>query len=220
MSHRRAGRRNREAPRRSTPGNSTSTTRRVSFYRVPLVCEAAPYIGCGTLAKPVLEALERHPGISKAWLNSAGNVIAVAGAARGRGLALELLRRHRIKAEPLRGEPLEIALRAFASGSGWHRAAEVDRLSDEEARAIARRLTARLSARTRMAGPRTSALENAIAAACAHELINNPARSAPARKQRLAKAILAAAQGHLDDPLLATFADLVRLGHRPLPGEE
>lgn len=192
----------------------------MSFYRVPLVCEAAPHLACGTRAKPVLQDLERQPGIGEAWISRAGNVIAVEGTAKGRGSALEVMSRHRIKAEPLRGQPLEIALRAFASSSGWHRFAEMDRLSDEEARAIARRLSARLRARTDMAETRTSALENAIAAACANELINNPTRSAPARKQRLAKAILAATQGHLDDTLLGTFAALVRLGHRPLPGEE
>lgn len=167
-----------------------------------------------------MEDLERRPGVSEAWLNRVGNLIAVAGTAEGCESALAVLRRHRIKAEPLRGEPHEIALRAFASGSGWYRAAEVDRLRNEEARAIARRLTARLHARTEMAEVRTSALENAIEAACAHELINNPTQSAPARKRRLAKAILAAAQKHLDDTLLGTFADLVRLGHRPFPGEE
>lgn len=209
-----------EAPRDTTGSQPTTAARRVSFYRVPLVCEAASDLGCGTRAKPVLQDLKHLPGVSDAWLNRTGNLIAVAGTAIGRGSALELLRRHRIKAEPLRGEPHEIASRAFASGSGWHRAAEVDRLSDEEARAIARRLTARLRASTQIAEARTNALENAIEAACAHELINNPAQSAPARKRRLAKAILAAAQKHLDDTLLGTFADLVRLGHRPLLGEE
>ncbi|MEX2239498.1 MAG: hypothetical protein WD775_02270 [Burkholderiales bacterium] len=199
---------------------SKTSTDRMSFYGVPLVCEAAPRFGCGTRAKPVLRDLERHPGVSEAWLNRAGNLIAIAGSAKGRRAVLEVLRRQRIKAEPLRGEPLEIASQGFASGLGWYRAAEVDRLSEEEARTIARRLTARLGTKTQMARTRINALENAIEAACAHELIDNPAQSAPARKRRLAKAILAAARRHLDDTLFGTFADLVRLGHRPLPGEE
>lgn len=197
-----------------------STAREVSFYRVPLACEAAPRLGCGTRAKPVLQELERHPGIIKAWLNGAGNLIAIAGTVKGRRAALGALRRRLASVEPLRGEAREIALSTLASGSGWYRAAELDRLSEEEARAIARRLTARLCASTDINPARTAALENAVQAACARELIGNPAQSAPARKQRLAKAILAAARGHLDDALLETFADLVRLGHRPLPGED
>lgn len=209
-----------KASRDGTGSKSTTAVDRVSFYRVPLVCEAAPQLGCGTRAKPVLQDLKRQPGVGEAWLHRAGDLIAVAGTARGRESALELLRRHRIKAEPLSGEPLEMALRAFASGSGWHRAAEVDRLSAEEARAIARRLTARLRARTEIAEARINGLEKAIEAACAHELINNSTQSAPVRKRRLEKAILAAAQKHLDGTLHGTFADLVRRGHRPLPGEE
>ncbi len=193
---------------------------RMSFYRVPLVCEAAPRFGCGTRAKPVLRDLERRPGVNKAWLNRAGNLIAIAGTAKGRRAALGVLRTRGIKAALLHGESLEIASKGYASGSGWYRAAEVDRLSEEEARAIARRLTARLGARTEMAQTRIKALASAIEAACAHELINHPAQSAAARKRRLAKVILAAARRHLDDALFGTFADLVRLGHRPLPGEE
>ena len=219
MTHRVAKQHRGEASRDRTGSKLTTAARRVSFYRVPWVCKAAPHFGCGTRAKPVLQDLKRQPGVSEAWLNRAGNLIAIAGTAKGRGSALEVLQRHRVKAEPLRDEPFEIALRGFASGSGWYCAAEVDRLSYKEARAIARRLTARLCARTEMAQTRTKALENAIEAACAHELINNPTQSAPARKQRLSKAILAAAQKHLDDALLGTFADIVRLGHRPLPGE-
>ena len=219
MTHRVAKQHRGKAPRGRTDSKSTNAADRMSFYRVPLVCKAAPRFGCGTRAKPVLQGLKRQPGISEAWLNRAGNVIAIAGSTRGRGSALEVLRRHRVKAEPLRGEPLETALRTFASSSGWYCAAEVDRLSYEEARAIARRLTARLCARTEMAQTRTNDLENAIVAACAHELINNRTQSALARNKRLAKAVLAAAQRHLDDTLFGTFADVVRLGHRPRPGE-
>jgi hypothetical protein len=36
----------------------------VSFFRVPLRCGMAPEIGCGSLARPLLVALERIPGIT------------------------------------------------------------------------------------------------------------------------------------------------------------
>jgi mercuric ion transport protein len=50
---------------------------RISFYTVPLVCGAAPEIGCGSRAKPILRELERNPAVADAWLNRPGTVIAV-----------------------------------------------------------------------------------------------------------------------------------------------
>jgi hypothetical protein len=34
--------------------------KRVSFYQVPLVCPAAPHIGCGSASKPLLLELESN----------------------------------------------------------------------------------------------------------------------------------------------------------------
>jgi hypothetical protein len=53
---------------------------RVSLFQVPLQCPAAPEIGCGSKAKPILAALERDSTITEAWLNKAGTVLAVVGA--------------------------------------------------------------------------------------------------------------------------------------------
>src|SRR5260221_12398462 len=51
----------------------------VSLFRVPLRCGMAPEIGCGSLARPLLVTLERTPGITEAWLNQAGTMLAVVG---------------------------------------------------------------------------------------------------------------------------------------------
>src|SRR5262245_37566646 len=51
----------------------------VSLFRVSLPCGFAPKIGCGNLARPLLLALERIPGITEAWLNQAGTLLAVVG---------------------------------------------------------------------------------------------------------------------------------------------
>lgn len=48
-----------------------------SFYAVPLVCRAAPEIGCGSRAKPILQELRQHRAVSEARLNRPGTVIAV-----------------------------------------------------------------------------------------------------------------------------------------------
>jgi len=196
----------------------------VAVFQVRLRCEAAQKIGCGLRAKPVLQDLERLPSIREAWLSRAGNLIAVIRTATGGGTkdadpALAVFRKHRISVQSLRGARFTKALNEFASRSGWHRAADVDQLSNEEARIIAARLVARLRARAALPEIGTRALEAAVAEACAHELIRNPTQSASARKRRLASAALAAARTRLDAPACAAFAEVVRLGHRPLPGE-
>jgi mercuric ion transport protein len=58
--------------------NSNSSN--VSFYGAPLVCHAAPSIGCGSKAKFMLVDLEKNTdAIEGAWLNRTGTVVAVNG---------------------------------------------------------------------------------------------------------------------------------------------
>src|SRR6266851_2720311 len=58
--------------------NATAVTAdRVSVFKAPLVCPAAPQIGCGSASKPILLDLEKQPGVLEAWLNRAGTRIAV-----------------------------------------------------------------------------------------------------------------------------------------------
>src|SRR6266849_4002430 len=59
------------------PAPKNVSPRRISLYEVPLVCPAAPEIGCGSRSKPVLLALEQQPAVAEAWLNRAGTVMAV-----------------------------------------------------------------------------------------------------------------------------------------------
>src|SRR5438128_338026 len=64
----------------STSGgvNAAATAaNRISVFKAPLVCPAAPQIGCGSASKPILLDLERQPGVLEAWLNRAGTIIAV-----------------------------------------------------------------------------------------------------------------------------------------------
>src|SRR6516165_593906 len=53
------------------------TADRVSVFKAPLVCPAAPQIGCGSASKPILLDLEKEPGVLEAWLNRAGTRIAI-----------------------------------------------------------------------------------------------------------------------------------------------
>src|SRR6516225_10276017 len=56
---------------------TTLSADRVSVFKAPLVCPAAPQIGCGSASKPILLDLEKQPGVAEAWLNRAGTRIAV-----------------------------------------------------------------------------------------------------------------------------------------------
>src|SRR6266436_10087542 len=62
---------------RASPAARTFESSRLSFYEVPLVCPAAPQIGCGSASKPLLLELEHGGAVSEAWLNRAGTILAV-----------------------------------------------------------------------------------------------------------------------------------------------
>ncbi|WP_431217551.1 mercuric transport protein MerTP [Puia sp. P3] len=56
--------------------NASNTA--VSFYEAPLVCHAAPSIGCGSKAKFMLIDLEKHSNaVEGAWLNKKGTIVAI-----------------------------------------------------------------------------------------------------------------------------------------------
>jgi hypothetical protein len=61
----------------ASAGQKQARLDNVSFYKVPLVCPAAPHIGCGSASKPLLLGLEHSEVVSEAWLNRAGTVMAV-----------------------------------------------------------------------------------------------------------------------------------------------
>src|SRR5215471_8410531 len=51
--------------------------KQVSIFQVPWQCPAAPAIGCGSHAKPILLQLEADPSVREAWLNRQGTRVAV-----------------------------------------------------------------------------------------------------------------------------------------------
>ena len=107
----------------------------VTFYDVPLVCGAAPTIGCGSRAKPLLMDLERQAAIDEAWLNRMGTIVAIVWSGTGRAaeVAGPVFERHEIRHRERRDDTLS----SFRKEGSWFRASEVDRLSLEEAREIA-----------------------------------------------------------------------------------
>jgi hypothetical protein len=47
--------------------NASANDEIITFYDIPLVCGAAPAIGCGSRAKPLLMDLEQQSTIREAW---------------------------------------------------------------------------------------------------------------------------------------------------------
>jgi len=143
---------------------AAATPDRISVFKVPLVCPAAPQIGCGSASKPILLDLERQPGVVEAWLNRAGTIISVvwkpdSDAETRRNVTAELKEDH---ATELEGKSRDNAVKDFLSGKGWYRGADVDRLSEEEADIIAARLVRWVQAKTALPKDKAEGLQHAF----------------------------------------------------------
>jgi hypothetical protein len=144
--------------------NSAATPDRISVFKAPLVCPAAPQIGCGSASKPILLDLEQQPGVLEAWLNRAGTRIAVvwkpdADNPTRHKVVSELKEDHVIE---LDGKPRDEAVEDFLSGKGWYHGADVDRLSEEEADVIAARLVRWVQAKSTLSKEKAEGLQRAF----------------------------------------------------------
>jgi hypothetical protein len=102
-----------------------------------LVCGAAPAIGCGSRAKPLLIDLERQAAIEEAWLNRTGTIVAIVWRrpARTDEVIRPIFERYEVQYtdRPVDKQTAE----SFRIEGSWFRGAAVDALSLEEAREIA-----------------------------------------------------------------------------------
>src|SRR5947209_4670855 len=110
--------------------SNTAPRDQISLFKVRLVCPAAPQIGCGSAAKPILLDLVHRPGVLEASLNRAGTKIAVVwksefGAEARRNVATKLKEDNAVE---IQGQFRDEALKDFLSRKGWYRGADVDRL--------------------------------------------------------------------------------------------
>lgn len=196
-----------------------------SFYDAPLVCEAAPKIGCGCRTKPVLAALDLQELVRGAWLRRSGTTVAVHwdqplteedamgivnGAFAGEGKVLAVRDSRRV----------EQLFHELSNGALWYSVATVDELSSEEADLIAARIVRRLEQSEELRNTNTVGLQCAIAFACREILTNDLAASAGWRGPALAHAIVEAVQNYLAPHGLGELqATLSWADYRPLPGE-
>jgi hypothetical protein len=192
---------------------------RVTFYDVPLTCPAARGLGCGSAAKPLLLDLERTSIIEEAWLDQAGKTMAIVWArntATGdRKTALAAITEARgLSIKELTGDARAAATAGLQSGKGWHRGADVDRLSEQEAQIIADRLLARLAAKAPSAKAKTAALRRELTETIGQLLVGNCQSLSECREK-----VLAIARRQLTSAELAAFTEAVDAGYRPIGNE-
>ena len=153
------------APFASAAENATALTAdRISVFQAPLVCPAAPQIGCGSASTPILLDLEKQPGVFQAWLNRAGTIIAVVWKPESdtetRSKVATGLKEDR--ATELQGDSRDKSVQDFLSGKGWYHGADVDRLSEEEADIIAARLVRGVHAKSALTRDKAEGLQRAF----------------------------------------------------------
>jgi hypothetical protein len=195
---------------------------RVSVFQVPLQCPAAPQIGCGGRAKPMLLELEQDSNVSEAWLNRAGTKIAVvwkpeSKAKARRGVATKLKGQ---EATETRGKPRDEAITEFLSGNGWYRGAEVDRLSEEEAAIIAARLVQRVEAKTTLPKEKAEALQRALADALKKRFTDDKTRQDQNALLKSEDGLQQVAGQYLDKDQIPILKEAIAGGLRPLPNEK
>lgn len=199
----------------------------ISLFSVPtLVCSAAPEIGCGPRAKPILLDLQRDPSISEAWLNSAGTVLAVVGTEgstrESRAKAVRAILQAKVGATvaELDGNAREQQLKSFHSRDGWYRGAEVDTLSKQEAGIIAARLVRRIQAKVPVPDDKAKALQLGFADAFNRCITSKPDRPQDNCLQKFNEELLKVAEANLDEKGVAAFKDALAQGYSPVSGEK
>jgi len=196
----------------------------VAFYKVPLMCHAAPGIGCGSLSKPVLLDLESKPIVEEAWLDRRGKTLAIVwkegtGAAARAIVVMAVRKAHKLSAEELTGGARDTVLESFRSGGGWHRGADVDRLSEEEAGVIADRLVLRVMAKALTISPKAELLRPIMADVIRECLVGSPDPFSARCRETFATYLIAVVGDHLSGTEADAVLEAAKAGFRPLAGE-
>jgi hypothetical protein len=204
-----------------TPPKTTSPDR-VSVFQAPLQCPAAPQIGCGSRAKPMLLELEHDSNVSEAWLNRAGTKIAVVwkteSKAKARRSVVTKLKEQ--EATEIKGRARDETITEFLSGNGWYRGADVDRLSEEEAGIIAARLVRRVEAKTTLPKEKAEALQRALADALRKRFTDDKTNQNQNALLKSEGGLQQVASQYLDADQVPVLKEALASGLRPLPNEK
>lgn len=204
-----------------TPPRNTSPDR-VSIFEAPLQCPAAPQIGCGSRAKPMLLELERDSSVSEAWLNRAGTKIAVVWKPESKAKARQSVatKLKEQEATEIKGKPRDEAITEFFSGNDWYRGADVDRLSEEEAGIIAARLVQRVAAKTTLPKEKAEALQRALADALKKRFTDDKIKQDQNALLKSEDGLQQVAGQYLDKDQIPILKEAIAGGLRPLPNEK
>ena len=120
----------------------------ISFYEVPLICGAAPEIGCGSRLKPLFMDLGEVRQLKEVWSNRQGTVVAIVWnepvpSKRGQqAIVLPIFKKNIVDAQLISNRStLSELITSFNGYDKWYRGMDVDLLSIEEASIIAESLT-------------------------------------------------------------------------------
>lgn len=201
--------------------DSARSTSDTSFYEVALMCPAAAGLGCGSKAKPILLSLEKMPVVAEAWLDRPGRTLAIVWEQRStptdRATALtDVSKEHEVSVVEIEGKDQGAVAESFRSGAGWHRGADVDRLSEEEAGVIANRLLARVEKSLPASAARVEAFKPTLTDSIRRLLVETPGSSRAQWRDEL----LTTARGHLSEPETAALRDAMALGFRAVGDEQ
>jgi hypothetical protein len=192
----------------------------VSLFQVPWQCPAAPAIGCGSHAKPILLQLKQMAGVREAWMNRQGTMVAIVwnsdSKKKQRHEVEKMLKEH--KASKIGGAALSKPLDDFRAHEGWYRGAEVDKLSEEEAGVIAARWVRRLEAKTTLAREKADGLQTALTEALKKCLTGKVA--VPQGEEERSVELRRVAGPFLDDAQLKVLGEAAECGMRAMPNEE
>ena len=192
----------------------------LSFFEVPLECGASQGLGCGSAAKPILNELDVNSGVADARINHAGTTLAVIwkkSGDRADDMVEALFDRRHLAAATLRGAAREAALKAYQSEQ-WYGAADVDRLSEHEARVIAARIVHRTGTRLGLSPDRLAALTEDLAVVFARHLTLHD-EECDSRRETIEQELKTAASKYLDPQQLAELRKAGEQGITALPGE-
>lgn len=130
-----------------------SMNENITFYEAPLVCHAAPSIGCGSKAKFMLVDLEKYnDAVEGAWLNKKGTIVALKWNTNiGENKKAEIIKAvstaHNIELTELASTEANNYAKTFPNSKQWFKGKEVDQLSKQEAGIIAKNTIASYKAK-------------------------------------------------------------------------
>lgn len=194
---------------------------RMSFFEVPFECGAAEGLGCGSAAKPILSELERNFKIAEARINQPGTILAVVWKSpndRSDSAVEALFEKHKLAAAALKGQARDRALREYLAEQ-WYGAADVDRLSEHEARVIAARLVNRARSHFDLAPNRIAALTEDLGVVFARHLTLRD-EECDTRRDIIEQELTKAASKYLNPQQLAELRKAGEQGIQALPGED